>query len=176
MSFPCMNKKKGAAGKNTIPAATIPPVMAPVCPAAFHFFHRAQRSLLAVEQFHVVNVDVELSSARHPPLGLCFCHRSQSPSAFGDDQRSIQGDIFDYIEVDGISRMRIGRGEVPVEAKFDGRAIFQHKPFGGGVVRGLRWRRRRWSLWLRGGLIGGCGLSDCDVGADGQSWFADLRR
>ena len=38
MSFPCMNRKNGAAGKNTIAVATMPPVIAPVWPPPFASF------------------------------------------------------------------------------------------------------------------------------------------
>src|SRR5262245_46350369 len=38
MSLPCMKRKNGAAGQNTIAVATIPPVIAPVCPPPFTSF------------------------------------------------------------------------------------------------------------------------------------------
>src|SRR5882724_965453 len=75
--------------------------------SALEVLDRAQRRFLATHQLDIVDVDSQFPAARHSSLGLSLCNRRVSKPSFWNDQSSVDADILQDFEVDGISDMAI---------------------------------------------------------------------
>jgi hypothetical protein len=138
-----MKRKNGAAGQNTKLVATIPPVIAPVCPPPLVSFTALERRFLAIGKLDVINFYVELPASRHALLVLGISDSADGKVALGYDNYVIDLHFLQYFEVDVVSSLRIRRTEISIQPQLDGSAIVKDEFVGGCGCRGL----------LRGGLL-----------------------
>jgi hypothetical protein len=67
--------------------------------ASFRILHTSQRRLFAVREPYGINIDVQLSTTPHPPLGLGLYNRPPNGAPFWDHGEVSNLDLFENIEI-----------------------------------------------------------------------------
>lgn len=75
--------------------------------ATFDILYRTERSFFAVDKFHVVDVDIELSAPSHPPFCLGFRDGCKGQSSLRNHERTVHGNVIKNLEVNRVPNMCI---------------------------------------------------------------------
>src|ERR1039458_1432070 len=94
-------------------------------PTALRFLHRSDCRFLAVCEFDVIDLNVELSAPRHALLVLGSRHSADGNVALWYDNYVVDLHFFQYFEVDVVSSLRIRGAKISVQPKLDGSAIIK---------------------------------------------------
>jgi len=95
--------------------------------AAFDVLHGSQCRFIAAHQLHVIDVDIQLSTTSHSPLGLGLSNGRESQSSFWNDQHPIHGDIIQSLKIHRIAHVRIGGRDGSIQSQPYGRLLFEHE-------------------------------------------------
>src|SRR5271157_2039648 len=94
---------------------------------ALRFLYCPERCFLAIGEFDVIDLYVELPAARHALLVLGVSDSAEGSAALWDDNHVADLHFFQYFEIDVVSCLRISRAEISIQPKLDGSAIIKDK-------------------------------------------------
>src|ERR1039458_3065373 len=89
-------------------------------PAALGFLYCPDCRFFAICQLDVINLNVELSAARHALLVLGGSHSADGDIALWYDNYVVDLHFFQYFKVDVVASLRIGGAEISVVIVMEG--------------------------------------------------------
>src|SRR5664280_622406 len=100
-------------------------------PTTLRFLYCPDCRFLAICEFDVINLYVELPAARHALLVLGSRHSADGNVALWYDNYVVDLYFFQYFEIDVVASLGIRRAEISVQPKLDGSAIIKDEFIGG---------------------------------------------
>src|SRR5215469_15067550 len=93
--------------------------------APLDFLYRPKWYLFPINKPNVVDVYIELTATSHSTFSLSFGDGAPCYSSTRNDDRILELDVFEHVEINAITCLLIGRREVPRQPQLDWSCIFK---------------------------------------------------